>query len=221
MKSARQVNRNKINGVHYEIPIGRYYPPHNSLKPVLELNYVKVTFDDGKYCPLKGAPRMSHIKFVCADKSKDAMYLVDVVEAPICEYNFIVHVPELCGYLGQYTTAVKRSAKVTCYSESVKEKVGKTAKTPSSFSKSKTPIVGLDNILDLIEKKYKDSSLLLQYKDLVRKAFEQLKADDLSRKLEDETESLSELIKLLFPKDKEQPESEVDAEVEDLKARGK
>jgi hypothetical protein len=211
MKSTRQVNRNKIKGVHEEIPLGRYYPPQFSLKMDAELKFIKATFDDGKYCPLKGASRMSHVKFVCAN-NKTSMYVVDVIEAPICEYNFIVHVPELCEFFDQHATSVKRQAAATCYSETENIPAKDYTSSKKKYLPKRTPIEGLDKMLELIGQ-YKDSALLLQYKDLLRKASERLKADDLGRKLGEENhESLAELIKIFFPKSSEEAVQEAEEE---------
>lgn len=217
MKATRQVNRNKIKGVHQEISLGRYYPPQFSLKMEADLNFVKATFDDGKYCPLKGAARVSHVKYVCANE-KPTMYVVDVVEAPVCEYNFIVHVPELCEFFDKHAKSVKKQATISCYSASDAASAEKP-RSKKSTSSTNSPIEGLDKMLELIESQYKDSALLLQYKDLLRKASERLKADDLGRKLGEENESLSELIKVFFPKSPSSEETIEEPTDEDHKGK--
>ncbi len=207
MKYTRQVNRKKINGDHDEIPLGRYYPPQSSLKMDVDLSFATAEFDNGKFCALKGAPRVSHVKYVCAN-SKTTMYVVEVVEAPICEYNFIIHVPELCEFFGKHATSIKRKATVSCHSAALSAPAEK-----QSSKKSSNNIEGLDKILGVIESQYKDSALLLQYKDLLRKASERLKAEYFAKKLsEEEDQSLSEMIKLFFPKSSEAKVDEPDEE---------
>lgn len=205
MKSARQVGRTKVKGIHEEFQLGRYYPPQFNLHVETDLNYVKTSFDDGGYCQLKGANRVSHVKYVCAN-GKPAMYVVEVVEAPVCEYNFIVHVPELCSFLGRHAQLPKQSSIISCFSPT--NQPSKKQKEKKSTLSQEYTTDSLTQILNLIESQYKDSALLGQYKTLLRKASERLQSDTLSKKLaSSDSESLTELMAQLF-KDQDQEQEQ-------------
>lgn len=206
MKSARQVSRTKVKGIHEEFQLGRYYPPQFNLQVETDLNYVKTSFDDGGYCHLKGANRVSHVKYVCAN-GKPAMYVVEVVEAPVCEYNFIVHVPELCSFLGRHALLPKKSSIISCFSPSNQALI-KQQQKKSTLSQEYTTD-SLTQILNLIESQYKDSALLGQYKTLLRKASERLQSETLSKKLaSSDSDSLAELMSQFFVQENEEQEQE-------------
>ncbi len=116
------------------------------------------------------------------------------METSACMYDFIVHVPELCGYLPKHSKKPKTKSKIKCLNYSGK-KTSKFEKEKSS-SKANSRLDGLDQMLSLIESTYKNSSILSQYKNLLLKTTENRKSQQLAKEFV-EVESDSSLLELL------------------------
>ena len=180
MKSTRQVSRSKINDNHEEFSLGRFYPPRRSLSFSRHLNYLATEFFDGSYCELTESPRSSRIRFICAN-DKQSMHLTNVLETSACTYNFIVHVPELCGYIPKHSKTPKIISQIKCLNYPYKKSTTREKETSSKA----------DNRQD-----DKDSSIINQYKSLLLKAL-----DPKSKKLANEfseVESESSLLELFY-----------------------
>lgn len=194
------MSRTKINDNHKEFYLGRFYPPRQGLSLNKELNYLDTNFFEGSFCDLNSSPRISHIRFICAD-DKQSMYITNVMETSACSYDFMIHVPELCNYLPKHGKDIKKEPKIKCfgYRSSIQGKAV-DGKPPKKVNKK---MDDLDKILSLIETSYKDSSLLLQYKNLLSKATENLKSQQLSNdlSLEDSHVSLTDLLAKISHKD--------------------
>lgn len=106
------------------------------------------------------------------------MYIVNAIETSACFYDFIVHIPELCEYISIYAKNKKQKSFVKClnYSEQYSKSKGKQ----KSYEKNER-LDELDQILNLIESNYKDSSILKNYKKLLSRASEKLKSYQLAK----------------------------------------
>lgn len=183
MKSARQVSRIKVNDNYEEFSLGRFYPPKRSISIDKDLNYLSTKLFDGSYCNLVSSARSSRIRFICAN-SKQTMHLTNVMETSACSYDFLVHVPELCNYLPIHAKIEKHISKIKCfeYSESKSQNIRQNEGSKSAPKKNDF-VDGLDQMLGLIESKYKDSKLLIQHKNLLIKASEKLKSQQLAKEI--------------------------------------
>lgn len=169
---------------------------------------------EGSYCELTGMPRSSRIRFICASE-KQSMYLTNVVETSACTYDFLVHVPELCDYLLKHSKKIKQISKIKCLNYSGKKAVYEQKEyTPSSKINNK--LDGLDQILGLIESTYKDSSILNQYKNLLLKATEKLKSQQIAKDFA-QAESDSSLLDLLTKSSKSETGQVQDEDNDDNK----
>lgn len=196
MKLARQVSKDKASNGHYEdYALGRFYPPRHGLQLVSELGYVKTVFVDGAFCALRGGPRTSQIRFMCASPKKE-MYIVDVVEKTVCEYIFLVHVPVLCAYLPMDSIFAASTSTITCYSPTRKGAVSPPVEpslTQPASDASDNPIESLERLITLIESKYNNSKLLVKHRKTLRRAAEKLKSHKVGEKLAEDS-SLADLI---------------------------
>ena len=107
------------------------------------------------------------------------MYLTNVIETSACMYDFLIHVPELCDHLPKHATIPKQSSKIKCVDYASKRVKLENERTSSSKSNENPD--ELDKILGIIESTYKDSSVLSQYKNLLLKATEKLKSQQLAK----------------------------------------
>jgi hypothetical protein len=137
------------------------------------LSFLSTEFIDGSYCELTGSPRTSRIRFICSN-DKQSMYITNVMETSACSYDYLVHIPELCNYLPKHSKKIKKNSRIKCFNYSRKKL--ETEKDKSSSSK----VDGLNQMLGLIESTYKDSSIMSQYKNLILKATEKLKSQQLA-----------------------------------------
>lgn len=123
------------------------------------------------------------------------MFIVNVVETSACVYDFIVHIPELCEYLTKHAIDMKQKTTINCFNYSGKR--SKTSEEQKPVSKKNERFDELDQILSLIESTYKDSSILKDYKNLLMKATEKLKSNQLtkefSRAVSDNVDLLTKL----------------------------
>lgn len=114
------------------------------------------------------------------------MYIVDVGETSVCEYDFLVHVPELCAFFPKHATIPKRNFTIACNTAGSRPKI---QKKKSDDKQKPDYLENLDQMLKLIESTYKDSSILGNYKDLIRKASEKLKSHQLDNEISEKTDS--------------------------------
>lgn len=126
-------------------------------------------------------------------------------------YDFIVHVPELCSYLPKHSKIAKSISKIKCINYSGKKSTN--FEKEKSSSKADNRLDGLDQMLSLIESTYKDSSILSKYKNLLLKATESRKSQQLAKEFA-EVETDSSLLDLLT---KLSRKSQVQDEEEDKK----
>lgn len=138
------------------------------------------------------------------------MFVVNVVETSACVYDYIVHIPELCEYLTKHSTDLKQKSAINCFNYSTKR--SKTTEAQKSMPKKNERFDELDKILSLIESTYKDSSILNNYKNLLMKATEKSKSNqltkDFSRADSDDITFLDLLTKLTSQPEKESEEKE-------------
>lgn len=138
------------------------------------------------------------------------MFVVNVVETSLCVYDFIVHIPELCEYLTKHSTDIKQKSRINCYNYSGKHP--KTSEEQKPISKKNEGFDELDQILSSIEATYKDSSILKNYKNLLTKATEKLKSNqltkDFSKTDSDDVSFFDLLTKLTSQPEKESEEKE-------------